>query len=349
MNAALSLVGVAVGETPNVNDARFVSDINTTDVAAIFRAPRVDERLGGRVGANPRVTHLQQMTYQVCGADGVFIVRFPVDEAHLAALKREESVQRRLRARVSLLIPDTEVIDDLDGYPAFAVHGMIPGEPLTSVGYAGLSTTARERLVRDLAGFFSDTHRIPLAVACEWLDMPFEGDGTPAKLASTFGKPTWFGPHSRAEIRATLMPLLDARERELLEDTIRLFEALETHPENMVFGHGDMHGYNMAIGKDEMGPRLVGAFDLGCTGILDVHEDFFRLSLISEDLLERVLETYHELTGRARALRRDRIAIYYRAFLFYLMAEQSGSDLSDLRKLLREHVRYYGGSYGRLS
>ena len=104
----------------------------------------------------------------------------------------------------------------------------------------------------------------------------------------------------------------------------------------------------MAIEADELGPKLTGVFDFGCAGILDVHEDFFRLSLISEDLLERVINIYQNFSGQRRILNRRRLAIYYRAFLFYLMAEQVERDLKPLLELLSKHVNYYTASYGEL-
>jgi len=306
----------------------------------VLSTPQVSRRVGHDVGANARVTRLGTGTYQVAGSKGDFILRFPRDEAHLAMLKREEAIQRGLRARVTVIIPDTTVIADLDPSPAFAIHRMIPGQPLTSDCYAHLSPATRDRLVADLANFFRETHSVPLEVACEWLGIPFAGARTVAELAATQGKPTWFGPAAVAEMRPGLVPLLDDHQMALFEDTARRCEALETDSRLLVFGHGDLHGYNVAMADDDLGPRFAGAFDLGCAGILDVHEDFFRLSLVSEDLLERVIEAYQRLPGQWRALRWDRIAIYYRAFLFYLMAELPGETLGHLKALLQSHLEY---------
>jgi len=96
----------------------------------------------------------------------------------------------------------------------------------------------------------------------------------------------------------------------------------------------------MALEQDEVGPRLAGVFDLGCTGILDVHEDLFRLSLVDEALLDAVIKAYHRLTGHAWMLDRNRIAIYYRAFLFYLMVDQTDERVALLKTLLRRHLEY---------
>lgn len=186
----------------------------------------------------------------------------------------------------------------------------------------------------DLANFFYETHSIPLAKACQWLG--FQEDEE--ILTAAYGKPGWFGGEASVAICASLAAVLNTQEMNLFEEVVNLFEALPVEPGYMVFGQGDLHGYNMAIGEDALGPKLIGVFDLGCTGILDIHEDFFRLSLVSEDLLERVIEKYQELTGQARILRRDRIAIYYQAFLFYLMGESAGENLGYLKKMLQRHM-----------
>jgi hypothetical protein len=285
------------------------------------------------------VTRLSEQAFQVAIAAGDLILRFPKDAAGLALLEKEERVQRELRERVVLLLPDTCVYAALPGLPAFGVHHMIPGGPLTTDLYTDLSPAARDRLVFDLSTFFDQTHRVPLAQACAWLGRSSE-ENSPEVLVSVYGRPGWFGGAAAIELRKSLAQALTLDELNQLEETIHQFEELESRFIDLVFGHGDLHGYNVAMGLDRLGPRLVGVFDLGCTGILDIHEDFFRLSLVSEDLLERVLDYYHGM-NQARQLERQRIAVYYRAFLFYLMGEQAGSSLAHLKHLLSKHIRYF--------
>jgi hypothetical protein len=316
----------------------WLAEPSEAEVARIVALPAVRERLGDRVGEARQVIHLGGRAYQVAGSKGDYVVRFPGDAGQWSMLKREERVQRGLQGRVTARIPDTLVVDDVEGCPTFAIHRMIPGRPLTTADLDRLSPPERDRFVLDLVRFFDETHRVPLSVACTWLGIPFEGERTVAELAARWGKPAWFGPCAVADMRPRVLPLLDGREAALFEDTVCRFEALEPDPAWMVFGHGDMHGYNMAVAEGGLGLELVGAFDLGCTGILDVHEDFFRLSLVNEDLLDRVIETYQHLPWQRRSLRRERLAIYYRAFLFYLMDGKSGEGLAHLKRLLRVHL-----------
>ena len=212
--------------------------------------------------------------------------------------------------------------------------------------FADLEITSgrRDRLVHDLASFFCETHSVPLEVACGWLGIPFEGKETASRMAALFQRNhAWFGPDAVAEMRPALEPRfgLDEDEARLFEETNRLFQAREVSPGDMVFCHGDIHGYNVAMGEDELGARIVGVFDLGCAWILDIHEDFFRLSLVSEDLVERVMAAYQALPGHRHTLDRDRIATFYRAFLFHLMVGKTGERLAHLKRLLQKHLVYY--------
>jgi len=327
MNAPISF--------PHLCEARLLRLISSHEVSG---------GLADLIGEGIQITTLSERkgTYAVSGSQGDFIIRFARDEARLATLRKEARIQKGLKDRVAVRIPDTQVIDGLEQAPAFAIHRLIPGEPLTSSYLSNLSPEAAQRLIQDLVLFFHATHSIPQELACEWLDIPFSREKTITRLALTNGKPAWFSPQAVAEMRPKLKPHLDDTLWGLFEGTVNLFEALEISPDFMVFGHGDLHGYNMAMGVDPTGDRLTGVFDLECAGILDIHEDFFRLSLVSEGLLEQVLAAYQNLPGPTRPINRDRIAIYYQAFLFYLMVETPEKNLAHLKAMLQKHLETYG-------
>ena len=293
------------------------------------------EQLGAWTGDGMCVTRLSQSAFEISGQKGIYILRLAKDKANLEVLRKEAHLQKALRQRVSLLLPDTQVVDNLHGVPSFAIHRKIPGDPLTSETMADLSPPCLARLVYDLAKFFVDTHSVLLEEACGWLDISFTGRNTTVEISTRYGKPTWFDPQQVILIRSGLAQILDAQERAIFEDTVQRFAQLDTNPDDLVFGHGDMHGYNMAIIEDELGIKLLGVFDLECAGIFDICQDFFRLELISKDLLDAVLLKYNGLSDRIPPPNRERIAIYFRAFLFYLMVEVSEEALEHLRNLLR--------------
>jgi len=316
----------------------------------LLSTPEINERLGLRLGPDAHAVALSSRgrTYRVTDDEQSYIVRLPRDQAHLVSLRQEARIAAALQGRISLRFPDTRVIEASPEGPVLAIHSIIAGEPLTTDHYALSSPAARERLVVDLSRFFRQMHSIPLAQACTWMDVTYETDDPAAELAPRLGKPLWFDAQAVADMRPGLGPGLDEATWPIFEHTVTLFQALDARPEFMVFGHGDLHGYNAAVVYDDLGPRLVGAFDLENTGILDLHEDFFRLSLVSEEMLDDVLCAYQRLPGPARTIDRARIAVYYRAFLFYLMVGKTGERLQHLHTLLSKHLTYYGTHYGSL-
>jgi hypothetical protein len=329
-------------------DLNFASHLDENEVSRIIRTYPAYSGLEARIGSLVEIRSINPITYQAITSIGNFIFRFPPDLHSYHLLKKEERIQKGFNNRTNLRIPETLVYDDVINFPVCAVHTMIPGKPLATSQYERLSPGARYRLITDLANFFNQAHRVPLPLACEWLEIKDWGESTAEILAPIYGKPAWFEPKAVTWIGQELSKVLDENQINLFNETVELFTELDTDPHNLVFGHGDLHGYNMAIEEDEFGPKITGVFDLGCAGILDVHEDFFRLSLISENLLERVVQIYQNFSNQKRILNRPRLAIYYRAFLFYLMAEQAEEDITPLIALLLKHVEYYENSYGKL-
>lgn len=319
-----------------------VADLREGQVMGWIRTGPLAAAVRDRIGEVTEVRRIpgRSPVFELMSARGRTILRFPRDAEHLAALEKEEAVQSGLRFLVNLAMPDTRVVAGDGNRPAAAVHTRIEGEPLTGECYDGLSSAARGRLVSDLVTFFLQTHSVALPVAYGWLGI--DDAAAPSELASRLGKPLWFAPAWQAEMRRRLHTRLDARMLDCLDDTVSRFLQLPARAEYLVFGHGDMHGYNMAVADDELDPRLVGVFDLENAGVLDVHEDFFRLGLVSEDLLERVLAAYERRSPRFPALDRARIAVYYRAFLYYLMDEMVVQDRSNefqnLENMLLAHL-----------
>ncbi len=332
-----------------MQDLLFASHLNENEAARIIHAYPEYGGLEGQIGKLVKINQVSGFTYQAAASKGDFIFRFPPNIDRYDLLKKEEKIQKELASWVTLKIPDTRVYDQAYGSPVFAVHKKIAGEPLEAGMYEHLSPGVRYRLITDLANFFYQTHKVPLTTACEWLDLQSWGESTAEVLAPLYGKLEWFDAKTVTFIGQALANTLEKEQINLFNETVVAFDGLDTDTHDLVFGHGGLHGYNMAIETDELGPKLTGVFDFGSAGILDVHEDFFRLSLISEDLLERVVYIYQNFSHQQRILNRRRLAIYYRAFLFYLMAEHAEGNLKPLMDLLSKHVEYYAASYGDLS
>jgi hypothetical protein len=89
----------------------------------------------------------------------------------------------------------------------------------------------------------------------------------------------------------------------------------------MTFVHGDIHGFNLAMQPGSHGYELSGIFDLENAGALDIHEDFFRLYFITPNLVDCTINIYNQKNTNRKPLDNERINLYWRAFLLYLMME----------------------------
>jgi aminoglycoside phosphotransferase (APT) family kinase protein len=280
------------------------------------------------------------LVYEVRSRAGRCVIRFPQNHFQEIDISREATLCGALRSRVCLEIPHITFFAAQDARPACAVYPWIEGEPLTTDMYQTMSAETRQRLVDDLADFLAATHAVDLQEAARWCGL--SGFCPTPDVVTRLGKPDWFAA-TQAKADALLKPHLDEGLATLLDQTSAAFDALESRGDDPVFGHGDLHGFNLAMRPTREGFRLGGIFDFGSAGIQDMHIDFFRLNFIGTDLLRRVVQAYEERTGGRRRLDPARIEIYWRAFLFYLMAEHlEGSHMAQfeqVRGLLVDHMQ----------
>jgi aminoglycoside phosphotransferase (APT) family kinase protein len=204
---------------------------------------------------------------------GRWILKVPLHAQAEARLRREASVLAMLQGRVNLPIPRMELHP---GPPLFTRHAKLPGHHLPPFAYANLGEAAKAQLARDLAQFFADLHAIPVATARE---------------AGALPVPDWL-PSTEIAARALphLPPILHNRATATLSD----WAALPPDPLGQVYGFFDGHGWNMAFDEG----RLRGIYDFADSGLGDLHREFVYPSLISPDLVHRILPEYRTLTGR---------------------------------------------------
>jgi aminoglycoside phosphotransferase (APT) family kinase protein len=307
--------------------------LSESDVVQILGSPEVREALGDVFGAAPMVRSMSSRRadmFTISGPGGEFVVRFPADESRLVGLRREERIQRGLAPFVSttaIRLPEVRVVVASDALPIFAVHATIHGRDWFGYRYAHLSGHARARLATDLASFLLAVHEVPLPLAREWNTLVYrETDHGEAEYGRSvgLGKPNWFMPARVDGIRRKLGPYADRFVANALEETAAQFAALTVSPDDLVFGHGDLHGGNTVLRDDEVGPKLVGVLDLEAAGVMDVNYDFGRLNLIDDDVQARTIAEYQARSGRLLNL--ARIDVYSRAFILYLMGEQVDAE-----------------------
>lgn len=330
----------------------FATLLTPEAVANLLRSPELSEELRVLLGPEPIVRSLpgRTLVFEVTGSAGEFVLRFPSDEQALASLTREARLLAGLRGFVTLAIPDTRVYRPGGDLPAFALHSMVMGKDWFHLSPDSVTSEARSSMAADLTRFLRETHAVPLRTACGWLQVSFDGKSARQEPANQRGKPDWFDSRVIANVRQWLLqdPLSDLET--VFERIVEAYRGLEPSAEDLVFGHGDLHGGNLAFLDDGGSPRLVGIFDFGNADVLDVHYDFARLNLLDDDLQDRVIDEYRALAP-ARRLDRRRVEVYTLAFVFYLLGEQLGSDGSirpdrqayagHLVRLLRRHVEHY--------
>ena len=207
--------------------------------------------------------------------DGRIIAKFPSGAEAEEALRREARLLEAVRPRVRMPVPAMVLHE---GPPLFSLHEKLPGRRLERSDYLQLEGPARDRLVRDLAGFFADLHAIPVetmraagAERAEWWDTQ------PQTL-----EPVWAA--LPADVRGQAFAAV--------ED----YRSLRFAPEHDVYGHFDAHGWNMAF--DRARSRLGGIFDFADSGFGPPEREFVQLSLTHPELARLAIDAYEEIARR---------------------------------------------------
>lgn len=207
--------------------------------------------------------------------DGRLVFKFPHHEAARAALIREASLLAEIRPRVTLAVPD---IDLVQSPRLFSRHQKIPGEHLFSEHYLRMNRARRADLAGTLAQFLAETHALDPAL------METAG-ATPIK--------PWLRPD---EILTGLETLLSGSLRDWALKAFNAWQSLPPDPYGLIYGHFDGHGWNMAF--DHARGRLNGIYDFADSGFGPLHQDFIYSSWISPDLTSRIIDAYEATTGR---------------------------------------------------
>src|SRR5690606_4123081 len=96
--------------------------------------------------------------------------------------------------------------------------------------------------------------------------------------------------------RARAEPVLPPSLVPFLHATVDAYKQLTPLEDELVFGHFDGHGWNMAF--DHAAGRLNGLFDFGDSGLGARHQDLSYGNWIAPDLTLRMLDRYARRTGR---------------------------------------------------
>jgi aminoglycoside phosphotransferase (APT) family kinase protein len=189
--------------------------------------------------------------------DERLVVKIPRSPEAAARLSQELSLLSALKGKVSLSIPEPIA---LPVQPMAVVYVMIPGEPLLPGEYLQLDLAAQNHLAEILAQFMNELHSADLS-------------------APPVG--AWPTPQ---DILARVIPDLPRHLHQAANALVD--EVLALPPDIEVFGHFDLHGWNMAF--DHQSGRLNGVFDFGDAGRGPLHRDYVYPSLTAPDLAGRI-------------------------------------------------------------
>jgi len=308
-----------------VSAARVLEMIAGSDAGGVVGGEaRIVKPLAGGGGA---------ATFEVEGPKGSFIVRVVEPGLGLERLKKEQRLGEFL-SFLPVKVPRI-AIHEAPGGGILGIYRKIDGESFSGEMFNDLfSKRDREVFVGDVAELLNRLHAVSMAEGCRALGISAM---TKQEAAREFRFGGWFD--AVAIERALTADLgRDARLKDVWDDTREWFESYETDPDDMVFGHGDLHGGNMAIASTPDGYRLAGVFDLQIGGIVNLYDEFLRIRLMDDVVGRRIVEAYNRMPGRARPVDAGTLGHAFRAFGFYLAHENSGESRQHLTAMVKRDL-----------
>ncbi len=261
--------------------------------------------------------------WEVETADGHFIVRIATVEGDIDRLRREKRLAEFMGFLPVQVPPIT--VHEAPGGVAIALRPKIEGELASREMFENrFSEGDRQAFVRDMAALLHRMHATPLETVCRGIGIPvLSQEGAAAEV----GCARWFDAE-QIEAATVASRSGNAQLERLWNETRSWLGRYRVDPDDMVFGHGDLHGGNMIVAETRDGFRLVGIFDLENGGIVNLYDEFLRIYLMDVDMGRRIVETYNQFPGLARAVAPPVIDHFYRAFLFFLLHQSTNEAYS---------------------
>lgn len=205
--------------------------------------------------------------------DQDLVYRYPRHASAAAKLEDEVEILRSLRSHKTWPIAIPELLD-YDGRRA--VYNYIPGDILDQEKLSQLNQMQLENIGRDLGEFMATLHSCDpkLVVRRSWKQ--------PGTLINYY--------KNRIELSDDTNPW-----KNQAQDALAKLHHLQKHDE-LVLVHGDLHGLNMIISPD--GEHLVGVIDLSEIELGDPHQDFRKIFMAEERLLQPAIDAYATAGGK---------------------------------------------------
>ncbi len=234
--------------------------------------------------------------HEVIILDNKLVFRFPNDAQY--SLKNETEVLKNLKSLVPLAIPDYSFIA-----PDFSFVGykLIAGQVLSKEFFDSLSVDSRTEIAKQLAGFLSALHKIPL-------DSPYLSLVEKASMRQ-------FQNEVRQQTTEYLKPVLGSQDLSLVMEIIEKIDLLLAKPLPSVFLHGDVYSRHLLWDTDT---NKLGIIDFSDMYIGDPAYDFAELHEYGQQF---VYEVYKYYSGPKDETFLDRAWAYQRWVGVFMMTD----------------------------
>ena len=242
---------------------------------------------------------------------GSHIVRLPGPEGAFGDLVREAAFCRLL-PNGKLETPDLTI--SYGDYP-FSWHPKLLGETFMPDHYQAMDEARKDQTASDIADLFVAMHNLP------------PDQVRKAGIGAVYD----FFPR---DAMIGLQDILADDLKDQFEKAMADWSDLTVEDTDLVPGHFDVHGWNMAF--DAKAQRVAGVFDFADCGIGDRAREFSPLNGVSADLTRRVMDHYQARTGLAVSW--ERVCLYT---LLYEYDDLFASDVEGPALIDRGRDHYF--------
>ncbi|UOM36122.1 phosphotransferase family protein [Acuticoccus sp. I52.16.1] len=278
MQAADTLAAARAGTRANDTPRAGRSAPDAVDLAELAAARDAIRAVRPDLGAAEAVVHPAGWDCLAVEMGGA-LFKFPRTEAAATRLRGEPArldLARAGLARRHVAMPCVPQMRLHTAPRLFSEHAMLRGAMVDPAAYHAMGPAARERLADDVAAVYVALHEV---------------DTAQAQAAGVGRLPPWPPAAQLFDAAARVLdPPLLARV------AATMGRVAVSHPDALVFGHFDTHGWNMAY--DAEAGRLTGLFDFGDAGLGARHTDLSYPSFVSPELTARVVRRYEARGGR---------------------------------------------------
>ncbi|HPL92983.1 MAG TPA: aminoglycoside phosphotransferase family protein [bacterium] len=226
--------------------------------------------------------------------DKKLIFRFPKSKEYTKLLADEISLLKYLNKKISVNIPQYEIIDKKY---QFAAYPIISGKPLNPAYLKQLSSKEKSLLLKQISEFLSDLHKIPIKSLKKY------------HLAAKTDKTQMFF----RQLKQQIFPKLTEKEQVLLEKFKADWQKYVEPVTTVTLTHNDLSPDNIFWDSPQ---QKLGIIDFSDRKITDPAHDFAPFLEFGENFVKTIYKNYQ---GKKDATMLKRAFIYYQKIALDLL------------------------------